>query len=180
MKKYLGSKTTAYAAVMVPIFICFPVVFAIMALMSAINGATAVICALCTLCSTVLVIYAKQFMQILYSWGLFDENGVSITTAFSRSYSIEYSKCKSCGIGYYVHGILNSGVGTKQYFIYLSYDKFDESFRTKMNFWKPTSSQLKVGFDPELFSFLIEVLPYKLANCLLEDYRKYILNATNN
>ena len=84
-----------------------------------------------------------------------------------------YEKCSGCGIGLYTHGILNSKAGTRMYFIYLSYDMFDERFREDINLWKPSQTRIKVQFDVKLYDYLLTVLPKKQSRMLLRDYEKY-------
>ena len=87
---------------------------------------------------------------------------------------MEYKKCKGCGIGYYIHGILNSNAGTTVFYIFFSYDAFNESYRANMNLWKPTKTKIKVVFSKKLYDYLIDVLPPKQSATLQRDYEKYI------
>lgn len=173
MRKYLGSKITAFAAIVAPLFLCCPLLFGICALCTEISGAT--VCLLCggIACAFVWGLYIKNIRNQLYSWGYFSSNSVQITTCFSQSISIEYEKCKGCGIGFYTHGVLNSKVGTNIYFIYLSYDIFDEYFRSNINLWKPSKTQIKVQFSKKLYDYLLVVLPRKQSQMLSRDYIKY-------
>ena len=170
---------TAYAAVFVPLFVACPLVFAIVALDSTLNIATISLTIGCFCCSLIFFLYAKQFAKSLYSWGIFEENSVTVKTAFIKPYRITYSKCRSCGIGYYNHGILNSNLGTTHYYIFLSYDRFDESFRERMNYYKPSNGQIKVGYSHALYLFLMKVLPPKLASDLQRDYNRYLTKFHN-
>ena len=87
---------------------------------------------------------------------------------------IEYKKCRGCGIGYYIHGVLNSNAGTKIFYIFFSYDAFNELYRTNINLWKPSKAQVKVEFSKKLYDYLINVLPKKQSAMLSRDYEKYI------
>ena len=89
--------------------------------------------------------------------------------------TIIYSKCKGCGIGFYTHGVLNSNIGTRRYFIFMSYDVFDETYRSNINLWKPSDTRIKVKYSKELYDYLVSVLPENKAKRLLSDYKKYIL-----
>ncbi len=174
MRKYLGSLLTAYAAVIAPLFVCGPVVFAISALCSQISVETVFLACGCIACALVWGLYIKKISNQLYSWGHFTNHDVRIITGVSRRSTIVYEKCKSCGIGFYTHGVLNSKVGTKIYFIFLSYDRFDESYRSNINLWLPSQSQIKVQFSQKLFNYLLAVLPPKQSQMLSRDYRKYL------
>lgn len=173
MRKYLGSKITAFAAIVVPLYICFPLLFGASALYSEISGATVLVAFGGIACALIWGFYLKTIRNQLYSWGYFTSDGVRIITCFSKSTTLVYEKCKGCGIGFYTHGILNSKVGSKIYFIYLSYDVFNERFRENINLWKPSETRIKVQFDAKLYDYLLTVLPEKQSRMLLQDYKKY-------
>ena len=173
MRKYLGSKINAFAAIAVPLVICFPLLFGFYALCSEISGATVFLMFGGIACAFIWGLYIKSIRNQLYSWGYFTSDGVQIMTYFSKSTTMVYEKCKGCGIGFYIHGILNSKVGTKIYFIYLSYDMFNERFREDINLWKPSQTRIKVQFDAKLYDYLLTVLPEKQSRMLLRDYKKY-------
>lgn len=173
MRKYLGSKITAFAAIIAPLFICFPLLLGVCALCAEISGATVFLMFGGIACALIWGFYIKNVSNQLFSWGHFTSNGVRIMTCFSKSTTMVYEKCKGCGIGFYTHGILNSKAGTKVYFIYLSYDIFNEHFRENINLWKPSRTQIKVQFDEKLCDYLLAVLPQKQSRLLLQDYKKY-------
>lgn len=173
MRKYLGSKVTAFAAIIVPLFICCPLPLGLFVLFTEMSGATVFIAIGAILCSSVWGLYIKDIWNQLYSWGIFTSNGVRIITWFHKSTTVVYEKCKGCGIGFYTHGLLNSTVGTKIYFIYLSYDVFDEHFRSNINLWKPSKTQVKVQFSKNLYDYLLINLPKKQSQMLIKDYKKY-------
>lgn len=174
MWKYLGSKFTAYAAVMVPLFILAPIPFGLSVLCSEISGATLFIALGCAACTVIWGIYAWRIRNQLYSWGCFQRDGIRVKTLFSKDSTIMYEKCKGCGIGFYVHGVLNSNAGTKVRFIFFSYDAFDESYRSHMNLWKPSETRIKVAFSKKLYNYLIDVLPARQSLSLRRDYQKYL------
>lgn len=173
MRKYLGSRITAFAAIVAPLFLCCPLLFGICALSAEISGATVFLFFGGIACAFVWGLYIKSIRNQLYSWGYFTNNCVQIATCFSQSTSLVYDKCKGCGIGFYTHGVLNSKVGTKIYFIYLSYDFFDERFRSRINLWKPSQTRIKVQFSKKLYDYLLVVLPSKQSQMLIRDYIKY-------
>ena len=173
VKKYLGSSITAYAAFIAPLFICLPLLFGFVALSSQVNEATICILLGGVLCTAVWGLWLKENAIQLYTWGDFLRDGVRVKTLFSKTYMFQYTRCFGCGIGYYTHGILNSKIGTKVYFIFLSYDKFDENYRSRINLWKPTKTRIKVKFNKDLYDFLIAVLPKTQSQMLSRDYKKY-------
>ena len=94
----------------------------------------------------------------------------------------EKPPCKARGLkllGYIIwsfcHGHGNSAVGTKVYFIFLSQDVLDETYRTNMNLWKPGEFGIKVAFDKKLYIHLLSVLPKKLQQKLQKDYNKHFV-----
>lgn len=174
MKRYLGSIITIYAAIVAPIFVICPLIFVPILLVSVDFGVAIALSLFCLACSLIWGVYIRQISRELYSWGTFKSDKVIVRTWFQPSFDFIYSKCRGCGIAYYTHGVLNSSLGTKHYYIYLSYDSFDERFRGAINKFKITQTQLKVSFRQDLFEHLILVLPPKQANHLMQDYEKYI------
>lgn len=173
MRKYLGSKMTAFAAIVLPLFLFCPLLLGACALSAEISGATMFLLIGGIACAFVWGLYAKNIGNQLYSWGFFTNDGVKIMVGFSKSITMIYENCKGCGIGFYTHGILNSKVGTKIYFIYLSYDMFDEYYRSNINLWKPSQTRIKVQFNKKLYDYLLVVLPRKQSQMLSRDYSKY-------
>lgn len=174
MKKYLGSKMTAYAAIIAPLFILGPLLFCVWVLCAEISEATVFLALGCVACAFVWGLYIKDKCEQLYSWGYFRDEGIRVKALFSKERTIEYNKCRSCGIGYYIHGVLNSKIGTKVFYVFFSYDVFNESYRTNMNLWRPSQVQIKVEFSKKLYDYLMEVLPQKQSEMLHCDYEKYI------
>lgn len=174
MKKYLGSKFTAFAAILSPLFCVGPTILGTIMLCSEISGPTIVLMLGGITCTFIWSWYIITVRTQLYSWGSFESTAVRITTLFSHPTILEYSKCNGCGIGCYTHGILNSNVGSKVYFIFLSYDTFEEKFRTKINLWKPSKTRIKVQFNYKLYDHLIKVLPSMQSKQLQNDYNRYV------
>ena len=172
MKKYLGSTMTAYAAVIAPLFVFFPLLFSVIILYTAeISGATVFLtCASCC-CSVVWIVYIKRELLQLYAWGHFKETCVKVRCPFIREFSLDYEKCRVVGIDCYTHGVLNSRFGSKIYFIYFSYDYFDTQYHEKINSWKPNSQRIKVQFNNKLYDYLLLTLPEKQAKMLEQSYR---------
>lgn len=175
MRKYLGSKITAFAAIVALLFLFCPLLLGVCTLRAEISGSTVFLMFGGIACAFVWGLYVKNIRNQLYSWGYFTSDSVQIMTCFSKRTTMVYERCKGCGIGFYTHGILNSKAGTKIYFLYLSYDVFDERFRENINLWKPSQSRIKVQFDAELFDYLLAVLPKKQSQMLLRDYKKYFV-----
>ena len=174
MKKYLGSQIDMFAAITAPLFICLPLPFAISAFSSGVDVARIVLLIGCALCSAIWGLYLKQIRFQIYSYGRFLDKTVKVKTLFSGVYCIEYSRCFGCGIGFYTHGFLNKQIGIKIYYIFLSYDQFDEQYRSRINLWRPTKTRIKVKFSKELYNYLIAVLPKTQSRALKQDYARYI------
>lgn len=173
MRRYLGSKMTAFAAVICPLFIVAPVCFAAAALCSGISAATVFVAIACAICTGIWFLYMCQNALQLYTWGTFDDAAVRVKGFLIKQAVLDYDKCRSVGIGCYTHGILNSNVGEKVFFIFLSHEMFEEKYRTNINHWKPSLMRIKVGFDSELYEYLLSVLPAKHAGSLRHDWEKY-------
>ena len=170
MKKYLGSQMTVYAAFVLPVFILGPIVFAVIILDTGVSAYSVMISLMCLFATVISVIYLKQVSNQLYSWGTFTDKEVRVKSLFSKEYTIMYSKCCGVGIASYVHGVLNSGIGTEIYFIYLSYDCLPARFKNNINLWKPSKDRIKVKFDPKLYDYLLTVLSKKQVYSLQRDY----------
>ena len=171
MKKYLGSRTTAYAAVMCPLFVIIPLLFVFVVLCSEISPATLFLSALFCGCSIFYAIYIKKEALQLYAWGVFEETAVRVQCFLRNDFVLDYEKCLSVGIEYYNHNAMHTNIGSKVFFIYLSYDYYDTKCRGKINLWKPSERRIKVQFDKNLYEYLLSVLPKKQAMMLQQDFR---------
>lgn len=176
MKKYLGSQFTAYAAIIAPLFVCFPIIFGTVLFLNEKSTEIIFLVISCVTCSLIWAIYLKGIAPQLYTWGIFGNNEVRIKTVFSKETFMIYEKCRGCGIAFYEHRALNSKLlRTRVYFIFLSYDAFNESFRSCINLWKPSKEKIKVKFSKALYEYLIEALPKKQSLALRRDYERYML-----
>lgn len=174
VKKYLGGAIAAFGALFLPLIIVVALAFGISMLWVEISMATVILFLICFFCVVSLIAFLKQIGIQLYTWGNFGTGCVKLKTLFTKPYVMEYDKCISCGIGYYFHGAYNSQVvGSKMYYIFLSYDSFDEKYRTRMNLWKPTKTRIKIKYSKKLYDYLITVLPEEQAWMLTCDYNKY-------
>ncbi len=175
MKKYLGSRMTAYAAVMCPLFVVAPLFFAIVALCSEISVSTLFLAVLCCSCSSFFVIYIHKEALQLYAWGVFEETAIRVRCFLRDDFTLEYEKCLGIGIEHYNHNAIHTNISSKVFFIYLSYDYYETKYRGKINLWKPNERRIKVQFDKNLYEYLLSVLPKKQATMLQQDYKKYNL-----
>ena len=117
-------------------------------------------------------------LEQFYGIGYFDEKGFTIKIPFMRKKYIEYAKCKELGIAYYVHGAGQSGelgYGTYCFYIYFSYGIFNEKYRSHINQWHLTRTNAKIGFNKELYDYLVSVLPKNQADVLRHDYVRFDL-----
>ena len=175
MKRYIGSKISAFSAVIAPLLALIPLIFGIASLCGKINAANIFVGCMSFACAIIWLLYTYSIKDQLYSWGVFGGDGIQVTSAFKNRYTLIYKDCRSCGIGYYTHSFRSPKMGIRIYFIFLSCDIFDESFRSNMNLWKPTKKQIKVAFDLNLYEYLVDVLPEKQSNMLRRDYIKYMM-----
>ena len=145
---------------------------------SEISAATVIIGVLC-LCMCLLwsAFIWKRRIQ-LYAWGFFSDQSVSVTVPFRKSYSLEYALCRGCGIGLYRHALMNnpqSPLGSNRFFIFLSLEPFDETFRFEINRWLSSETRIKIVFSESAYEYLMKVLPQKQAQMLEKDHAKFIL-----
>lgn len=173
MRKYLGSKMDAFSAVLLPLFAVCPLAFAAAALCSIVNAATVFLAVLCAVCAVFCAVFLFQNRQQLYRWGTFGKNAVYIREPFRKEYALSYDQCRGVGIGWYVHGALNSRAGSNVRYFFLSREPFEEAFRSQLNQWKPTEGRVKVGFDMKLYQYLLKVLPEKQRRTLQKDYERW-------
>ena len=171
MKKYLGSRMTAYAAVICPLLVIAPLLFAIVALCSEISTATLLLAVLCCSCSVIYIIYIQKEALQLYAWGVFEETAVRVRCFLRNDFALDYEKCLGVGIEHYNHNAIHTNIGSKVFFIYLSYDYYETKYRGKINLWKPNERRIKVQFDKKLYEYLLSVLPKKQAMMLQQDFR---------
>lgn len=176
MKKYFGGAMGAYVGIMGILFIVGPLIFGVVILTTGIDFYSIIIALFCVAAPIFMIIVIRQTRLYLlcYSWGTFDENGVHVKSLFSKNFEIEYAKCKSIGIGLYVHGVLNSDLGSKEKYIFFSYGGFREQFRLNINQWQPNETRIKVKYSKKLYNYLLTVLPEEQANVLKNDYETYV------
>ena len=175
MKTYLGSKMTKFCAIILPLYVVVPILFAVSLMTPPIDTPRFVLIITCLIGSIFVSIFIYKNAIQLYSWGTFDEKGIQIKTLFSKKpIVIEYTKCKSIGIGLYVHGVMGSSLGSKVKYIFFSYQPFNEEYRLNINLWKPSPTRIKIEFNKKLYDYLLTVLPGEQATCLKNDYEKYV------
>lgn len=176
MRKYLGSKIDAFSAVLLPLFAVCPLAFAAAALCSAVNPATVFLAALCVACAVFCAEFLFRNRKQLYRWGTFGKDAVYIREPFCKEYALSYDQCRSVGIGWYVHGTLNSRAGSNVWYIFFSREPFAEGFRFRLNQWKPTEDRVKVGFDMKLYRYLLQTLPEKQRRMLQKNFEWWYKN----
>ena len=175
MKKYLGGAIDIECALAPFILIANSSIFPIL-IFSRDFDFFSIICALFGIsCVVISVRMIRDFSMQFYSWGVFDEKGVIVKSLVSKKQiEIEYAKCKSIGIGLYVHGVLGSDLGSKEKYIFFSYGDFREQFRLNINQWQPNETRIKVKYSKKLYDYLLTVLPEEHATALKSDYETYV------
>ena len=174
MKKYFGGAMGIECAIAPFVIIAMSIAMPILISARGIDFFT-VLFALWGVGGVIFSIYMmRKFSLLCYSWGMFDEKGVHIKSLFSKNFEIEYAKCKSIGIGLYVHGIMGSDLGSKEKYIFFSYGGFREQFRLNINQWQPNETRIKVKYSKKLYNYLLTVLPEEHANALKTDYETYV------
>ncbi len=116
-----------------------------------------------------MIVYSEQML----AWVSLDESKLKITALFRKSHSIEYSKCVDVGIAYYFHGAINSSViGSKVYYIYLSYTYLKPKYKNNINLAQPTKTFVKIGYSKKTYEYLMKVLPKRQAIMLCDSYKR--------
>lgn len=68
-----------------------------------------------------------------------------------------------------------SPLGSNRFFIFLSLEPFDETFRFEINRWLPSETRIKTVYSESTYEYLMKVLPQKQAQMLEKDHAKFIL-----
>ena len=174
MKKYFGGAMGAYCAIAPFVLIALSIAMPIILSARGFDFFT-VLFALCGVGGVIIgILMMHKFSLLFYSWGTFDEKSIHIKSLFSKNFEIEYEKCKSIGIGLYVHGVLGSDLGSKERYIFFSYGGFREQFRLNINQWQPNETRIKVKYSKKLYDYLLTVLPKQQAKMLKNDYETYV------
>lgn len=175
MKKYLGSKITGFLAIVSPLlFVILPFAFGTIVLITSSNFAAIFVSLMCYLCVLIFILYLKHIFCQLYTWGIFDKEKIHVKTILGKNYDVFYDRCSTIGIGSYNHSTFLGGFGKNIYFLFFSYEPFDEKYRKQINAWNPSKTQIKVEFDEKLYEYLIHTLPRKQALILMQEYRLFI------
>lgn len=174
--RYCGNLMMAYCATALTAFIVFPVL-AIPFILTPweLSFAKVFLSALCLIASVCLFICGQSDTVAMqcYTWYTFKADVVIIQTLFRKKKEVEYANFTDVGVGFYTHGIMNSNVGSKVWFIYLADHKIDSKYKYNMNLLKPSLGCLKVGFSKKTYRYLIEHLPEKQAKMLEISYTDY-------
>lgn len=173
--RYIGNAMTAFFAVMAAAFVVFPILAVPLILSSGISTGSIMVAAFCVLVSVIWCLYGRSVniaMQ-LYTWCEFQKDNVTVRTLFHGKYQVDYVNCTDVGVGYYVHGVLNSNIGTKVPFIYLSCHKVDAKYKCQMNQLKPSRTCIKIGFRQKTYQYLLDHLPPKQRSMLESSYAEY-------
>ena len=176
--KYLGGHIGVEFAIIQPCIIVGSIVFAGIFLASGIDVERIILIIICILCSILWGWDLWENRNLCYAWGNFQQDAVYVKVLFDKVFPIYYDKCKSCGIAYYRHAYMNnpkSIFGSDFYFIFLSVDMFDEKYRYQINKMAPSKTQIKVGFNKELYEHLLIWLPKKQADMLQNDYYRFFV-----
>ena len=174
MKKYFGGAIGVECAIAPFVLIALSIAMPIIISARGIDFFT-VLFALCGVGGVIIaILMMHKFSLLFYSWGTFDEKGIHIKSLFSKNFEIEYEKCKSIGIGLYVHGVMGSDLGSKEKYIFFSYGGFREQFRLNINQWQPNKTRIKVKYSKKLYDYLLTVLPEEHITALKNDYETYV------
>ena len=151
----------AFAGIVLVVFCVLPIILAKFILTFEDSVTSKVMAVLCVFASILCVAYMVRYSDRLFSWGVFEEDRVVVKNPFKRIFYIEYDKLVDVGFGYYVHGILNTQVGSKVNYIYLSCVYLTEKDKINTNLLPITNKFVKVGYSEKLYNYLIDVLPEK-------------------
>ncbi len=175
MKKYAGDYMSVYVGVSTILLTVAPLLFAGWLLWQHIGIGEIVLAIQCLVCSLLMGNCMIRHSDVAYSWYEFQDGAVVVKNLFKKSYSIPYSQLYNTGIGFYIHGILGSRVGSKHIYIYLSHQLVDESLKCNINRLHPSKTCIKVAFNRKLYEFLLTRLSKEQAWSIMADARKFSL-----
>ena len=164
---YMGSKIDLYCAIMCIMFIVIPLLFLVIFLSSPPNHDVAafLFVALLLICCSVLwgwQLYKNNGYRLL-TVVKFSDNHVVIRTLFKKPRMINYKEFTHCGIASYIHGVLNTSLGSTVRYVILTKGAFPSEYCEKINLWKFDEETVRVEYSKELVEYLLNVLPRKLA-----------------
>ena len=175
MKRYAGDYMTAYVGFILFVFTIGPIVLSFLLLAQGVGLREILFSGMLVCLSCLCGYWMVHRSEMLYSWYEFREEGVVVKNLFKKSYLVLYSQCSTVGIGYYIHGILNSNVGSKLYYIYLSNQLIDEKYRHHMNLLNPSKNCLKIGYNRKTYEYLLQHLSESQSISLKADAKKLSL-----
>ena len=114
--------------------------------------------------------------RILFlTWITFLDEYLIIKTLFRKAVIMRYDEIAGCGIGYYFHGRMISGIGIMLYYIFFTNDEFDDSFRKKINRWRPKKQKyVKILFNQKKYDYILTKLPKNLSTIIRYDHDRFI------
>lgn len=175
MKKYAGDYMSVYVGISMILLTAAPLLFAGWLLWQHIDTEEIVFAAMCLFVSLLMGNCMIRHSDVAYSWYEFQDGAVVVKNLFKKSYSIPYSRLYNTGIGFYIHGILGSRVGSKHVYIYLSHQLVDESLKRNINRLHPSEFCIKVAFNRKLYEFLLTRLSKEQAWSIMADARQLAL-----
>ncbi|MBQ4617913.1 MAG: hypothetical protein IJB27_06015 [Clostridia bacterium] len=175
MKKYAGDYMSVYVGISMILLTVAPLLFAGWLLWQHIDTEEIVFAAMCLFCSLLMGNCMIRHSGVAYSWYEFQDGAVVVKNLFKKSYSIPYRQLHNTGIGFYIHGILGSRVGSKHTYIYLSHQLVDESLKCNINHLHLSKTCIKVAFNRKLYEFLLTRLSKEQAWAITADAHKLSL-----
>ncbi len=172
MKRYAGDYMTAYCGFVLLVFTLGPIVFSCYLLLPNIGYAQILFSFLCVVNSGLCAYWMISRSETMYCWYVFNEEGIVVKNIFKRTYLVSYSEFANVGIGYYIHGVMNSDIGSKMYYIFFSKQMIDDQYKSQINLVKPSKTFLKIGFNQKTYQYLVEHLSNSHVKLLSMDAKR--------
>lgn len=166
MKKYMGSKIDLYVAMCLLLFVAIPLTLLVLFLLNFPKRDIVAALIIVSLLIYGVVVWGwmtKRNHYRLFTVAEFGENHVVIRTLFKKPRTVNYDEFKCCCMAYYIHGVLNTSLGSTVRYVILSKEPFPSEYRERVNLWKFDEDTIRVGYSKELVEYLLNVLPRKLA-----------------
>ena len=163
-KRYIGNRLTLYAAFIYILFLIFPIIIILTVTRLGMDTSSIFISFICIFVEIIFLFYGYKFSLFtqFFSWCVFDKSGVTVITCFKKKYKLYYSQCTDIGIIRYKHSILNSSLGTKQFFICISEKRITQNYIEEANRLLPNKGTVKVSYNKKTKEYLLNVLPNNL------------------
>ena len=170
MKRYLGAYMNVFIAIACTLFFLCPLGVGIYLLIADRDKAGAI---LFFSAAAMFFLFIVLLSNQIFAWGHFYQDKLKVSALFRKNFTVEYSKCVDVGIAHYFHGAHSSSIiGSRVFYIYLSYTYLEPKYKNNINMAQPTKTFVKIGYSRKTYEYLMKVLPERQAVMLSDSHKK--------